>query len=73
MSYTYPEPEQELGSGSLPNHKIQHCRICKQNGFPHEAIRRQVSYDGRDTYIVDYHTGKRHTCKSNKDRWPVIP
>jgi hypothetical protein len=69
MSY----PEQELGSGSLPNHKIQHCSICKQNGFPHEAIRRPAAYDGRDTYIVDYFTGKRHICKSNKDRWPVIP
>jgi len=66
------DPEQELGAGSLLSERVRYCGICKQNGFPHEAIRRPVTYDGRDTYIVDYFTGKRHICKSYKDRWPEI-
>jgi hypothetical protein len=26
------------GAGSISNDKIQTCRICKENGFPHESI-----------------------------------
>ena len=63
--------EQELGPGSLPNHRVQYCRICKQNGYPQEAIRRL--FNGREVDSVDYYTGQRHICKSNKDRWLVIP
>lgn len=64
-------PEQELGPGSLPNHMVQYCRICAMNGYPLEGIRRL--FNGREINTVDYFSGKRHVCKSNKDRWLVIP
>ncbi len=34
-------------AGDLPNEKVNFCRKCKANGYPHEAISFRTIGDGR--------------------------
>ncbi|MGA7899607.1 MAG: hypothetical protein WA395_05645 [Nitrososphaeraceae archaeon] len=62
-------------AGDLANEKVKICRICKDNGWPHEAITFErvlgrVLSDGHNEtkgWIVrDYFTGQIHLHRCNK-------
>lgn len=61
--------------GDVSNDKIKICYICKDNGWPHEAIAFErvlgrVLSDGhnetRGWIVRDYFTGQIHRHRSNK-------
>lgn len=63
--------------GDLPNEKIKTCYICKDNGWPHEAIAFErvlgrVLSDGRNEtkgwIIRDYFTDQIHHHRTNRQR-----
>lgn len=37
----------DAATGDLPNEKVNFCRKCKANGYPHEAISFRMIGDGR--------------------------
>ena len=69
--------DKKLAGGDLSNDKIKICYICKDNGWPHEAIAFErvlgrVLSDGRNEtkgWIVrDYFTGQIHHHRSNRQK-----
>jgi hypothetical protein len=62
-------------AGDTPNEKIKRCYVCKNSGWPHEAIAfervlgRVLSDGNNETkgwIIRDYFTGQIHRHRSNK-------
>ena len=64
---------QHIASGTLDNDKLPLCRICKQNGFPHEPLRFEKVYgrirsdgtnEAKQWILRDYFNGNRHVHRS---------
>lgn len=57
-------------AGDKPNENVVKCRICKSNGFPHEAIdfrkvnsgriKNDGSYEFERYEVLDYFNGNPH-------------
>jgi hypothetical protein len=60
LSHDYYLP-QRIGPGALPNYKVIMCKVCSQNGYPHETV------VARAKKIVNYNDGSKHIHRQVSD------
>lgn len=63
-----------VGPGSLPNYLVSTCQICRDNGYPHEAVVVQTLL-GNTIKLVNYSDGSEHVHKQvldDREVWSAL-
>jgi hypothetical protein len=65
----------DAAAGDLSNDQVKYCYVCKDIGYPHEAIeiqkvngrlRNDGTFEATSWTLKDYYTGEPHQHKSRK-------